>query len=164
MPGGNASMELVPAQEVVSGNALLAALPVEARRPLVDGSRFVHLEQKQVLWEPDQDAEHVYFPISGVISLVTTMRDGDMVEMATVGREGMVGLHQFLGSRAMRNVRAISQVAGDSIEVDAGAFREATEREGQLRRLLERYALVLLVGAAQEVACNRLHSLEMRCA
>jgi CRP-like cAMP-binding protein len=162
--GGIVSMEVGSAEDVVAGNALLAALPVEARGLLVEGSSVVHLEQRHVVWEPGQEAEHVYFPLSGVVSLVTVMADGDMVETATVGREGMVGLHHFLGSRAMRNVQAISQVAGDSIEVDAAAFREASEREGPLRQLLERYALLLLVGTAQEVACNRLHSLEMRCA
>jgi CRP-like cAMP-binding protein len=149
---------------VETGNALLAALPVEARGLLTAGTRAVRLEQKRVLWEPREEADHVYFPLSGVISLVTVMDDGDMVEAATVGKEGMAGLHHFLGSRSLPNQRAISQVAGDSLEVDARVFREASQAPGPLRDLLERYALVLVVSTAQEVACNRLHPLEKRCA
>jgi CRP-like cAMP-binding protein len=150
--------------ETGCANALLAALPAEARGMLTEGSRLVHLAQKRVLWEPGQASDSVYFPLSGVISLVTVMGDGDMVEVATVGREGMVGLHRFLGSPTMPNVRAISQVAGDSVEVDADAFREASAPPGPLHVMIERYALVMQVATAQEVACNRLHPLEMRCA
>lgn len=153
-----------PTGDAATRNALLGALPVEARGMITAGSRVVHLEQRRVLWEPGQETRHVYFPLSGVISLVTVMNDGDMVEFATVGREGMVGLHHFLGAPSMPSQRAISQVAGDSLEVDAGAFREASQGAGPLRDLLERYALVLVVSTAQEVACNRLHPLEMRCA
>jgi CRP-like cAMP-binding protein len=145
-------------------NALIAALPVEARGLLVAGSQVVHLEQRRILWEPGQVNAHVYFPLSGVISLVTVMADGDMVEATTVGNEGMAGLHHFLGSLWMPNQQAISQVAGDSLEVDAGAFREASQGPGPLRDILERYALVRLISTAQEVACNRLHQLEGRCA
>jgi CRP-like cAMP-binding protein len=150
--------------EAVLGNALLAALPHEARGLLTAGSRVVHLAQRRILWEPGQVADHVYFPLSGVISLVTVMGDGDMVEVATVGREGMAGLHQFLGSRSIPNLRAICQVVGDAVEVDAAAFHEASGAPGPLRQLVERYTLVMQVATAQEVACNRLHPLEMRCA
>jgi CRP-like cAMP-binding protein len=146
------------------GNALLAALPAEVRGVLLDDATVVHLAQRRVLWEPGEPSAAVYFPLSGVISLVTVMRDGDMVEAATVGREGMAGLHHFLGSDSMPNLRAICQVEGDAIEVDAARFRRASATAGPLRDLVERYTLVLQVATAQEVACNRLHPLEMRCA
>jgi CRP-like cAMP-binding protein len=151
--------------EAASGNALLAALPPEVQGVLLDGASIVHLAQRRVLWEPGERADAVYFPVSGVISLVTVMSDGDMVEVATVGREGMVGLHHFLGSASMPNIRAICQVEGDALEVDAGRFRSASAAApGPLHDLVERYALTVQVATAQEVACNRLHPLEMRCA
>jgi len=81
-----------------------------------------------------------------------------------VGREGMAGFHHFLGSPSMPNIRAICQVAGDAVEVDARAFRDASTPPGPLHDLVERYVLVVQVATAQEVACNRLHPLEMRCA
>ncbi len=145
-------------------NALLSALPEEARGMLLADANLVELPQRRVLWEPGQVAKAVYFPLSGVVSLVTVMGDGDMVEVATIGREGMAGLHHFLGSRSIPNVRAICQVAGDAIEVDAGVFRQSSAVPGPLHQLVERYALVQQVATAQEVACNRLHPLEMRCA
>jgi len=160
----DAGTTVAPEHEPELGNALLAALPAEARGLLTAGSRVVHLAQRRVLWEPRQEAKAVYFPLSGVISLVTVMRDGDMVEVVTVGREGMAGLHHFLGSRTMPNVRAFCQVKGDAVEVDADTFRRASAAPGPLHDLIERYTLVLQVATAQEVACNRLHPLEMRCA
>ena len=159
-----AATGLHDARDAALGNALLAVLSAEARSVLLDDATVVHLAQRRVLWEPGEPAPSVYFPLSGVISLVTVMRDGDMVEVATVGREGMAGLHHFLGSSSMPNLRAICQVEGDAVEVDAGRFRRASAAPGPLRDLVERYALVLQVATAQEVACNRLHPLEMRCA
>src|SRR6266511_1905449 len=87
-----------PTGDAATRNALLGALPVEARGMITAGSRVVHLEQRGVLWEPGQDTRHVDFPPSEVISLENVMNAGDMVEFATVGREGMVGLHHFQGS------------------------------------------------------------------
>ena len=150
--------------DVAHGNALLAALPAEVRDVLLEGASVVHLPQRRVLWEPGEPGSAVYFPLSGVISLVTVMRDGDMVEVATVGREGMAGLHHYLGSDSMPNLRAICQVEGDAVEVEAVRFRGVSSATGPLRDLVERYTLVLQVATAQEVACNRLHPLEMRCA
>jgi CRP-like cAMP-binding protein len=147
-----------------SRNALLAALPADTLGTLLAEAHVVELPQRRVLWEPGQPCTAVHFPVSGVVSLVTVMRDGDMVEVATVGREGMVGFHHFLGLDAMPNIRAICQIAGSAVEVDAGVFREASSAPGPLHRLIERYVLVLQVATAQEVACNRLHPLEMRCA
>ncbi|HEY7280992.1 MAG TPA: Crp/Fnr family transcriptional regulator [Actinomycetota bacterium] len=147
-----------------TANALLAALPADARGMLAQGAAIVDMPQRTVLWEPGEVGAGVYFPLSGVISLVTVMRDGDMVETATIGKEGMAGLHHFLGSRSMPNVRAICQITGEAVEVDARAFREASAAPGPLHELIERYVLVLQVATAQEVACNRLHPLEMRCA
>ena len=158
-----ATLTRVPDDEV-TGNALLAGLPADARGMLVVGAKVVDLPQRRVLWEPGEMGGAVYFPLAGVISLVTVMRDGDMVEVATVGKEGMAGLHHFLGSRSMPNVRAICQVEGSAVEIDAEVFREASAAPGPLHGLVERYVLVLQVATAQEVACNRLHPLEMRCA
>jgi CRP-like cAMP-binding protein len=131
---------------------------------LTAGATVVELQQRTVLWEAGGEGEAVYFPLSGVISLVTVMRDGDMVEVATIGREGMAGVHHFLGSRSILNISAMCQVSGEAVEVAAVAFREASGAPGPLHELIERYVLVLQVAIAQEVACNRLHPLEMRCA
>jgi len=150
--------------DMATRNLLLRAASGTDRDVLLDGARVLSLDRGQVLWEPGQPIRRVYFPLSGVVSLVTALSDGDMVEMATVGREGIVGLQVFLGSPIMSNVRAFNQIPGKAVAVDADAFRERTAIPGPLREMFERYSLACLVRAAQEVACNRLHALEERCA
>ena len=150
--------------EAALANALLSALPDNVRAALLEHATIEALDRKRVLWEPAQPIASVWFPLSGVISLVTVMRDGDMVEMATVGREGVVGVHALLGTDSMRNVRAMCQVPGRSVAVDVSEFRTVAAASDDLRDLVHRYAHATLVTTAQEVACNRLHPLEQRCA
>jgi len=146
-------------------NALLASLPSAVRDELLRGADVKELGQRAILWEPGERVARLHFPLSGVMSLVTVMRDGDMVEMATVGREGMVGVQGLLGpDAAMSNVRAFCQVPGECVAVDTAHARDVAQRHAPLRELLDLYVHVILVTTAQEVACNRLHPLEMRCA
>src|SRR5471030_1832440 len=101
-------------------NAPLQALPIAARRRFAAQLTSVTMPIKKVLFEPAEVITDVYFPISGVISLVTPLEDGNIVEVATVGNEGIVGVPlQADGSLA---VRAIYQVAGTTLRMDAGVF------------------------------------------
>src|SRR5438477_7871563 len=89
------------APKPLAGNRLLDSLPradIERLRPYLEA---VSVGIKHVLYEPDGPIMHVYFPTGCVISLVTYLEDGSSVEMATIGREGMVGLPIFLGSDTM---------------------------------------------------------------
>jgi len=115
---------------------------------------------KAVLFEPGAAIDAVYFPISGVISLVTALEDGNIVEVATVGNEGIVGVpHVAHGSLV---VRAISQVAGSSLRMEAATFLAEWEHPGPLRDLVQNYLPALFGQIAQAAACNRLHSNEER--
>jgi CRP-like cAMP-binding protein len=105
----------------------------------------------------------VYFPTNCVISLVTYLKDGTSVEMATIGLEGMVGLPVFLGSDTMPS-RAFGQVAGDSLRITAAAFTAEIERNGPLVRVLNLYTQALFNQVAQTTACNRVHLVQQRCA
>src|SRR3954447_15850301 len=107
-----------------TGNRLLDLLPradIERLRPHLEA---VSLGVKQVVYEPDGPIPHVYFPAGCVISLVTFMGGGAAVEMATIGREGMVGLPVFLGSDTMPS-QASGQIAGDALRITADAFKAA---------------------------------------
>ncbi len=150
--------------EAGKGNALLATLPDEVRTALLEGAVMEALERKRVLWEAGEAISSVWFPISGVVSLVTVMRDGDLVEVATVGREGIVGTHAMLGTNSMSNVRAMCQIRGHSVSVGVRRFLEVSAESTELRDLVHRYVHATLVTTAQEVACNRLHPIEQRCA
>jgi len=144
------------------GNHILDALPVVERDRLVAAMTVVDLPIKTVLFEPGAPIDAVYFPTSGVISLVTALDDGNIVEVATVGNEGIVGVpHVANGSLA---VRAISQVAGSSLRMAGATFLAEWEHPGPLRDLVQNYVQALFGQVSQAAACNRLHSNEERLA
>jgi CRP-like cAMP-binding protein len=139
---------------------ILAALPVAERQRLLEAASDVTLDVRTVLFEPGGPIEAIHFPTGGVISLVTPLNDGSIVEVATIGNEGIVGVPLVpLGSLA---VRAITQVAGHGVRVDAAVFLEWFERSRAFQALVDRYTQALFGQIAQAAACNRLHSSEER--
>jgi CRP-like cAMP-binding protein len=123
----------------------------------------VHLTLKQVVQEPDEPLTHVYFPLSGMLSLLIVMEDGASVEVATVGNEGIVGLSVVLG-RSISHTQTICQIAGDAMRLEVPAFREAAGMGSTLMRVLLGYAQARYDHVTQTAACNRHHSTEERCA
>jgi CRP-like cAMP-binding protein len=144
-------------------NRLLAALPPEERERLLPGMETVPLSVKHSLYEPDQPIEHVYFVRTGVVSLVSVMEEGALVEVATIGNEGMVGLPVFLGADTI-SMKAFVQIPGEAWRMGAAPFREAVRNGGRFPELLQRYTQALFLQVAQGAACNRAHSIEERCA
>src|SRR3954447_5942539 len=144
-------------------NRLLAALPGEVYETLRPHLDVVAMSHKDVAYEPDGRIAHVYFPIGCIVSLVAIMDDGSMYELATVGKEGMVGLPLFLETETAP-FRAFTQVPGQAIRLDADVFVDALGHSPALVRLLHRYVQVLFNQVAWSSACNRAHSTEQRCA
>ena len=122
----------------------------------------VSLAFKQIIYAPNQPIEHIYFPKSGIISLVNITEDGRTVEAATVGNEGMVGIPVLLGADRMPG-QAISQIAGDAMRMKSDIFKRQVLPGSPLHNLLLRYTQALLNQISQSVACNCLHSIEQRC-
>jgi CRP-like cAMP-binding protein len=145
-----------------SQNRLLAALPSERYETLLPKLTRVSLDIKEVLYDVDQPISEVYFPLSGVISLVSETGQ-DIVEVATVGNEGFVGLPVFLGSDRT-TIKAFSQIPGESLKMKSADFKAELKRDGDLQELLQLYTQGLLNQMAQSAACNRVHSIEQRCA
>jgi CRP-like cAMP-binding protein len=145
------------------GNRLLDALPPGELGRLRPHMEAVRLEQREPVYEAGTPIEHVYFPTTGVFSLVTTMRNGSVVEVGTVGNEGMLGLQAFLDGAVMP-VAAFSQVAGDSLRMDTDAFKREVGAGSRLHALLQGYTLAMLAFTAQSSACNALHPVRQRCA
>ncbi|HEY8756465.1 MAG TPA: Crp/Fnr family transcriptional regulator, partial [Candidatus Dormibacteraeota bacterium] len=141
-------------------NLPLQALPERARRRFLAQLTPVTMPVKKVLFEPAEEVTHVYFPVSGVISLVTPLEDGNIVEVATIGNEGIVGVPLRDGGSLA--VRAISQVAGASLRMNADAFLDELAREQATRDVVQSYTQALFSQIAQAAACNRLHSNEER--
>ena len=142
------------------GNSILNDLPAAARKRVMAQMTPVSLKIKKVLFEPGEVISHVHFPLSGVVSLVTPLEDGNIVEVATIGNEGIVGVPLQAGGALA--VRAISQVAGTTLQMEAGAFLAEFGGDGPLRDVVQNYTLALFGQISQAAACNRLHSNEER--
>jgi CRP-like cAMP-binding protein len=141
-------------------NLPLQALPSEVRQRFLAQLTPVTMPVKKVLFEPGKVITDVYFPVSGVISLVTPLEDGNIVEVATIGNEGIVGVPLRDGGSLA--VRAISQVAGTSLRMNAVAFLGELAREKLVRDVVQSYTQALFSQIAQAAACNRMHSNEER--
>lgn len=95
--------------------------------------------------------------------MLAHMEGGALIEVATVGNEGMVGIPLFLGAEVTPGT-SFSQVPGDALRMPADAFRKAIANDGPFTKILHRYTQALMVQISQGTACNRAHSLEERCA
>jgi CRP-like cAMP-binding protein len=145
-------------------NLLLAMLPPDEYARLSPLMKTVALTHRLSLAKRDQPIDHVYFPEDGVCSLTTGMSDGSAVEVATVGREGMVGFELFIGS-PIATVDAFVQVPGQAAHrLPAEAFRLEMDDKGPLFEVVSRYSHALLGQIVQTAACNRLHKVASRCA
>jgi CRP-like cAMP-binding protein len=143
------------------GNRLLAALPRKDFELLLPHLATLRLEQATVLCEAVAEFDHVYFPLSGMISLVVVMRDGKAIETATVGREGVVGAMSGLGLY-ISQVRAIAQLPMFAARIASAQFRKAVSSSKEIGNLCIRYNEVLLAQARVTAACNALHHVEAR--
>ncbi len=152
-----------PSTPQPSTNRLLAALPPQEAASLLPRLEPVQVRHAETLYRPGELITHVYFPTTALISLMIVLEDGKEVEMAAVGREGLVGLPLALGSATDGHV-AMSQVPGAALRMGADAFKTALIELPGLQQLLGRYALALLTQAGQAAACNGLHAIAERCA
>jgi len=144
-------------------NQLLAALPRRDYQRLARYLEPVSLKLRQVLYEPGSQMRHVYFPESGVISLLAVVGSNKAAEVAVVGREGVVGASTTLGINASQ-VRALVQGDGTALRIESSRLRKAFENNGLWFRELFRFYNALMSQAAQTAACNRFHTVEARLA
>jgi CRP-like cAMP-binding protein len=140
----------------VTGNRLLTALPDDAFALLEPDLRQLTLPQGVVCYGAGDPIDQVYFPQTGMISLLITTGDGDMVETAATGREGAVGLQCGLGPR-LSFTRAMVQIPGRFAAISAARFEHAVSRNTALRDLITRYTETLWAEAQQNAACNAIH-------
>lgn len=143
-------------------NRLLASLPREEYQQLQPYLEPVSLELKQELYQPNVPIEFVYFPLDGMYSLLSLTSEGDLIEVATVGNEGMVGLPVFLGGRQIPGI-AMVQIPGDALRMRAEDLRTHVTPGTSLYEMLHRYTQALFNLISQSALCNRVHSIEQRC-
>jgi CRP-like cAMP-binding protein len=144
-------------------NQLLAALPIEEYRRLFPKLERIALTYGENIYERGETIDHVYFPESGIISLLAAVEASATLEIGIVGREGIVGLALFLGVRTS-NHRAIVQGAGFAMRMKAADFLTECQHGGMLPQFLLRFTHSLLTQVSQSAACYRFHPIEARLA
>jgi CRP-like cAMP-binding protein len=142
-------------------NRLLASLAAEDLLLLKRHLREVPLEQGDTLEEPGRAVDTVYFPQSGMISLIVQMPEDSAVECGTVGSEGAIGMAAGLGSR-ISFICALVQVSGTALSIATAPFRAATEKSERIRKLIATYSELQLGQVQQTAACNALHDVSSR--
>jgi CRP-like cAMP-binding protein len=146
-----------------SGNRLLDALPDADYADIALLLESHPLRIRETLQEAGDSAEFVYFPTSGIVSLLTVLENGSMIEFATVGREGTTGVPSFLGIPPGATA-IISQLDGDSLRMSVDHFDREILARPPFAEIVRKYAGALFALAAQSAACNRAHGVAERCA
>jgi CRP-like cAMP-binding protein len=148
--------------ELLSENRLLAALSVEEYELLAPHLEPVTLNLSEILFQPDERLQHVYFPLNSIVSLLTELSDGNGIEVGLVGREGFVGISAILGGTETKV--ATVQAQGRALKMRTAKLQEEFRRGGSLQNVLLRYTHALMTQISQSVVCNARHPVEGRMA
>lgn len=143
-------------------NYLLAGLSPADRAAIGSHLRDVALPLGQVLCDAGERIDYVYFPVSGMISIVTLMQNGQGVETGIVGTEGASGT--CVTGTKIAHDQTLVQAQGEARRLPAGIFMQAYDRSPQFRAQVNVYNMIMWATAQQCVACNSLHRLEARLA
>src|ERR1700681_4618112 len=144
-------------------NRLFLALPARNLKQLMPELEQIRCQRGQVLMDADSLINHIFFPDSGVISVVAVYADGSVIEMATIGREGCTGVQAFFGAKSS-SVRLLVQIPGSATKMSRAAFARAMESMPSFRNLMSAYIHAFLEQVLVSVACNGAHSLKQRLA
>ena len=153
---------MTPITESRPGNHLLESLPREDYASLAAHLEPVSLARSTVLHQPGDIIREHYFPINSLISVTVTMRDGRSAETGLVGKREVSGMNAFLESDATTQTDFVVQVPGEAMRIPADILRAEFERRKGVRDILLRHTQAMIAQISQNVACNRLHSLEQR--
>jgi len=144
-------------------NQLLAALPKKDYQALQRHLEEIPLVFEEILYQPNVLISDVYFPNSGIVSLLAAVNGRATLEVGLVGKEGILGLAVFMGVSNSHN-RAVVQGVGSAMKMKATAFRKQCNDGGVLPRLLRRYSHSLMTQITQSAVCNQFHSVDARLA
>jgi CRP-like cAMP-binding protein len=145
----------------LTANKLLAGLPHDDLKLLESQLTPAPMKQRALLFDVGDEVEQVTFPLGGMVSLLVVLNNGEAVETATVGREGVVGAMAGLGLHTSR-VRAVVQLPGVFARISASQFRRAVTGSKAISDMCIRYNEALLAQARTTAACNISHGIEAR--
>ena len=145
------------------GNRLLLHLPATNLKRLMPELEQIRCQRGQVLMDADSPLDHVFFPDSGVVSVVAVYADGSIIEMATIGREGCTAIQAIFGAKTS-SVRLLVQIPGSAARMSRAAFTRAMASMPHFRNLMLAYEQAFLEQVLVSAACNGAHSLKQRLA
>ena len=146
---------------VFNGNRLLDRLPAAERERLLAASKPMSFRAGHEIYRQGAPINHVYFPQTGVCSVVVLTNDGKAVETATLGAEAMLGLPAFL-AMSFAPYSCIYRIGGEALCLAVDPFLEETRRGPALEALMRRYTAYRLRYSSQSIVCNTLHTVEQR--
>jgi CRP-like cAMP-binding protein len=158
---GDSPADLPPSTQ--PNNRILNALTRAEFESLSMHLRRVELRAGEILYRPDEPITHVYFPVTGTVSVVSVFGGGGQVEVGMVGNEGMFGVCVFLGSISTPLLAQV-QLAGEAYKMRADVLKTEFAKGGTLQDLLLRYTQAFMTQVALGAACNRAHHVEQRLA
>ena len=144
-------------------NRLLLALPTRNLKQLMPELENIRCQSDQILMDADSSLDQVFFPDSGVVSVVAVYANGSVIEMATIGREGCTGFQAFFGAKTS-SVRLLVQIPGSATKMSRATFVRAMESMPPFRNLMSAYTQAFQEQVMVSVACNGAHSLKQRLA
>jgi CRP-like cAMP-binding protein len=144
-------------------NRLLFALPLTNLKRLMPELEQIRCERGQILIDADSPLDHIFFPDSGVVSVVAVYADGSIIEMATIGREGCTAVQAVFGAKTS-SIRLLVQIPGGAAKMPRAAFTRAMGSMPSFRSLMYAYVQAFLEQVLVSVACNGTHSLKQRLA
>jgi CRP-like cAMP-binding protein len=144
-------------------NHLLAALPKKEYARIAGSLEEYELEYSDYIYKEGARIAHVYFPLTGLISLLSSVGKHSLLEIGIVGNEGIAGLPLFLGAEHSTN-RVIVQGPGTAVRLGAAAFNAECARGGRLPAVLRRFAHSFMSQISQSAICFRFHPVEQRLA
>lgn len=142
-------------------NHLLNVLPEQERARIFPQLKLVKLGLGESLYESGYMLNHVYFPTTAIVSLLSVMENGSSAEIAVIGNDGIIGIALFMGGETMLN-RAVVQSGGFAYQLEARFLKQEFNRVGPLQHLLLRYVMALLSQMSQTAVCNRHHSVDQQ--
>jgi CRP-like cAMP-binding protein len=145
-------------------NLLLAALPRSDFQRIAPTLQIVPLKLKEILHKPGERIRDVYFPGGGFCSMLSVLEDGRMVEIATVGREGMLGVSAVLDGAPVTSAVIVQGATETCYRMTVEAFRREIDRRGAFHELIGHFTQALFGFVAQSTVCNAVHSVEQRLA
>jgi CRP-like cAMP-binding protein len=160
-PGSSAARTKAVSESALRANAIFEGLQSSDLAALTESAELIELNVRDTIYAAEESIDEVFFPIDSVLSVVTRMDEGGMIEVGTIGREGCSAIPLIMGAETTAN-DCYCQVPGRAIKIQAERFHELRDRVPAFRALLDRYLQAYVNFLGQLAGCNRLHTVYER--